>query len=758
MTGMWSDLQHATRSLWRDRTAFVVAVATLAIGLAANTTVFSLVHALEFPTLPYPQADRLVFLETNNQTRGIRGMLVSIQDAVAHRETTRTLDALTITADTSAVVEGLGGRRREGGRQVDASFFDVFGSSPRFGRTLQPIDTDTTLVISHRLWTMEHGETWREGRTLRLDGRDRQIVGVMPAAFDGDADFWMPWTPSAAGAAADDRQYPVFARLAEGHSLIDVNAELAQRSDSLATTFAETNSGWTMVAFPIAQLHGRDDRAAFFQLQAAVGLVLLVICANVANVLLARHARQRHESAIRVALGAARFDLLRARLAEGLVLAGFGGALGLLIALWSIRAVRGLGGFASTLEPTLNLTVLAASALAALLTGLLCALVPAWAEAHRSMDSIRVGGSRTTTGRGRGQQALVTAQVAGAVVLGILGTLLTQSWLARQRVDLGFSPSGVVRADVDGLATPALAEVLTTITSATGVDAAAASATVARGVDAVTPGYFDTLGIPLLDGRMLADSDRSGTELVAVVDVTRARALQPDANVVGQFVQMTDDAAAPRVRIVGVVGATRRSVMHASPTPRTYVPMTQAPPQETVQLLARGAGNRPPDARELTTAVSRASGTAIVSNAGTLAAELAQFTAPLRLMTTVLTAFALVGGVLVALGVFGATSYATSVRMREFAVRAALGSSSASLARLVFRTAAIPSAVGAVVGLALSVAAVRAVDAYLFGTTPLNPAALVWVIVLLAMVIGAAALRPAWIAARVDPARTLRND
>jgi predicted permease len=568
------DVILAWRGLKRDRGAMAVAITSLAIGIAANSTVFSLVQAIEFPRLIYPDASRLVFLESRNDVRQLTGMPISGPDAIDIAASATTLQTTSIAGDQTSVIGEGTARRRIGGRRVTASFFDVLGLAPAHGRALAPADTPGVIVLGDSLWRSAFGaDPAVVGRSVRLDGGSVIVVGVMPPRFDADADFWTP-LGSIAGFARDDRQLSVFARLAPDATFEMARRELETLSRQLSAAYPATNEHWSTFPVPLSRLHGRDSRGAFLLLQAAVGIVLLIACANIANILLARATRRYHEMAVRLSLGATRARLIRMLATESLLLSGIGGAAGIALALWGIRAARAIGGFPEVLEPGPNAIVLGFAVALTVLTGIVCGIVPALraAQAPPWLAIAAEGGRGGAAGtRGRLRAGLVGAQVACAVILGTSGALIVQSLANRQRVDLGFDPRGATRADLvitgDRYASPAaitaaVSDLFDRLDSRPEVAAAGAitfalptpaggqrpirvvgsdldlDASVRRGVEAVTPAYFAAIGVPIQSGRVFNAADRAGAAPVAIVNDELVRHLSPGGSIIGESLRL----------------------------------------------------------------------------------------------------------------------------------------------------------------------------------------------------------------------------
>jgi putative ABC transport system permease protein len=586
----------------------------------------------------------------------------------------------------------------------------------------------------------------------------------------------------------------VFARLAPGSSIDAARRELSDISQRLAEAAPATNDGWVTLPIPMTQLHGRDSRDSFRLLQAAVGVVLLIACANIANILLARGTRRRHEMALRMALGASRRNILAQLLTESVMLALAGGGVGVVLAMWGIRVARAIGGFPDVIDPTLNTRVLAFTAALSMLTGVLCGILPALrASAISPERALGEEGGRGQTGTtgGRARGVLVAVQVASAVVLGTCGALMLQTLVHRMRVDLGFDPRGVLmgsialpadryrdddtrRAAADALfeslrsraevaaagastwALPTAPGGQRALTLPSGHDAALGGS-VGRGVEAVTPGYFEAIGMPLRLGRGFGTADRAGSAPVAIVNDELARHLWPDRSPVGELLRLgAAGESAPIVTVVGVVGSMRRSVMH-NRLARVYLPYAQYPGPQ-LSIVVRARGDRATAERVLAAAAGRADASLMLENLRTADDDVSQFVAPVRLMTWLLGGFGVAGLLLAALGIFGTMSYSVAQRERELAVRTALGAERRHVIGLVLGHAMTITAAGLLPGIAAAIAAARLLGSQLFGVRPGDPTTLAAVTVVLALAALVACYLPARAAAAADPMAVLRRE
>ena len=786
------DVRFAVRSLWRSKAATAVAALSFALGIAANATVFSLVQAIEFPRLIYPEASRIVFLESNNAARGVNGMLVSAPDALDITAASTTLTAFALTADQTSVLREGTPPARVSGRRVTPEFFDALRTPPALGRVLRTDDGPGALVLSHSLWRDAFGSDRAiVGRTIRFDGGTVVVAGVMPPGFDTDAEFWVPFDPTR-GFARDDRHLTMFARLAPEASFGSAVRELEIISRRLEAEHPATNRGWSITPLPLNRMHGRDSRSAFLMLQGAVLFVLLIACANIANLLLARATRRRHEMAVRLSLGASRGRLVRGLLIESLMLATGGGGLGVLLSLWGIQFAEIYGELPAFVAPSLNILVLTFSALLAVATGLASGILPALRSAGvPPASALRQDDNRAGGSMGWLRSALVITQIACALMLATGAALLVRSLINRQHVDLGYEPRGALRADMalqaeqyrdreraritvdailDRLGRAADVEAAGAITWALPTGAggqrqltvpeqrdSALPGAVRRGIDAITPGYFRALGAPMISGRPFTDQDGRGATPVAIVNAELARHLWASRSPIGELLRLgTPDEAAPIVTIVGVVGTVRRSSMHDVPTARVYLPFGQHP-NTSVTLVVRSRGNLRTAERELHAAVASADPALFAEGVRTVEADVAQFVAPLRMIGALLGAFGALGLLLAALGVFGTMSYLVSQRQRELAVRAALGARRHDIFTLVYSGALRLTVAGLAAGLALAVISTRALGSFLYGVSATDPITFAVVAVAIAVAALGACWRPARVAASADPMTVLRQ-
>jgi predicted permease len=805
---MVDDLRFALRTLAKSPGFVFVAITSLALGIGANATIFSLVRATVFPSLPYREADRLVDLhEVSAELCTGCGVGTSYDSYREWRDRARGFESMGASREDEFVISGRDEAVRTPGALVSASLFPTLGVKPALGRGFLP-DEDRrgaprVVLLSHGVWQrMFGGEASIVGRTIRVNGVPATVVGIMPNGF-GYPEFarmWAPMGASIASAARDDRSIDVVARLAPRTSLAQARAELSSLTASIAAQFPKEYRGWTATATPVLDVLRGDSGPPFLVLLGASAFVLLIACANLANLMLARAARREREVAVRLALGAGRSRLVRMLLVECFLVAGAGAALGVLIAMWGVDAIPRLIGteipfwivFVVDWRVSLFAVVLA------VMTALAVGLIPALRASRPDLvESLKDGAQNATTSakRGRLRSALVVAQIAGALVLLAGAGLMIKTFLrARNVTDLGYDPTNVLTASVQMLqpryddrgqigtfaasveerlrAIPGItaasvehSEFLGTFVGAFGNVTVEGSTTPVldsvgpRFYKAVGTDYFRLLRIPLRRGRMFTGADRAGAPTVAVVNEAAARALWPDGDAIGKRIKLgqpNDDR--PWLTVVGIVGSTIGSPLgRTRPTGFIYVPFAQQPGRP-VSVLARTAGPPMNLASSVRAEIRAADPDAATDAVTTMEGSLSSWISPVRFFARLLTALAGLAIALAALGIYGVVSYAVSQRTREIGIRMALGATSRGILRLVIGYGVVLTAIGVAVGVVGSLALTGALRGILFETSATDPGVFIGVSVLLSLVSVAACYAPARRAVRVEPVIALRYE
>jgi predicted permease len=690
-------------------------------------------------------------------------------------------------------------------------YFDVYQIKPVLGRTFVPEEDapgkDHVVVLSHAFWQRVFGSEQNVvGREIQLNGEPYTVIGVAPPHF-GEAskvDTWVPmgFKPDETAADARGGHYlNVVGRLRPSVNITSARAELELLAAQLARQYPDSNLGWGVTMSPILDYSVRDVRPILYTLLGAVGCVLLIACANIANLLLAQGAARGREMAIRAAVGAGRGHLLRQALTENLLLAGVGGGLGVLVAHWAIRALTAFGpqDVPRLAEARVDGPMLAFMLAITLAAGLLFGLAPALRLAARPPHAVLKEGRSGGVHRDRLRSALVVAEIALALILLTGAGLLIRSAAALNRVEPGYDPTGVVAARVSlpttGYEAPdqartAFERLSERVAVAPGVAASGLASVgplegggtnglvpegrpfeVASAINSslriVSPGYLAAMRIGLRRGRGFTDLDREGAPLVMIINERLAREAFPGQDPVGKRIACCDagpDGVPSWKTVVGVVGDVRAQDMSQPADPEFYLPLAQTPHaawdwiQRSMTVAARGTGDPMrlvPGLREAVRAVDPA---VPLYQIGTMDDRITRSLAQARFSTALLTAFGAVALLLAAIGVFGVISYGVSQRTQEIGVRVALGADQGDVVRLIVRHGAALAGAGLLIGLAGALAATRLLATLLYQVSPTDPPTfLLGGAVLGACALAAAAL-PAIRAARLDPAVALRSE
>jgi putative ABC transport system permease protein len=801
MTTLLQDLRYAARMLARNPAFTSVAVAMLALGIGANTAIFSLVDAVLLRPLPFPDAERIVTLgETGKGEDASHGSSTSYLNFLDWKAESRSFEAMTIFNGWKPALTGLSEAERLPAAFVTAEVFDVLRVRPTLGRAMLPAenlpDAPPVAVVSHGFWQRRMGAD-REavGRTITLNGQAFTVIGVLPAGFHAappeiDVEVWANNSLDPHDTRGS-RYLRAMGRLKAGVTLGQARAEMKAISARLEAAYPKNDGNMTAVVLPLRRAMTADTRTPLLLLMGAATLLLLIACANLGNLLVARGVARTSEFAIRVALGATRWRLARQLLAESMTLAVAGGAAGLLLAPWGTQlllslapeSVRSAGVHT---DARLLLFTLVASATASLLAGLL----PALRVSPESLDSgLKESGRSGRAGKGvRVRNGLAVTQLALALTLLALAGLLAKSFERVGRIEPGIRPDNVWTLSLnipekrypkprqplffDGLIERAAA--------IPGVESAAVSSVLpfsgnwdriavevegrplVRASDwpegdryIVSPGYFSTMRIPLKAGRWLEEADRYDAPLVAVVDEVFSRRLSPQGSAIGTRIKLP--ARDGFASVVGIVGHVKHYGLDASSQGQIYMSHRQYP-WRWMHLVARASVSAGSLAAPLRAAVTSLDRDVPVFDVATMDALMAERSATRRFATLLASVFAGAAVALAALGLFGLLAYVTAQRMRELAIRIALGARPADIGRLVLGQGLRLGLLGTLLGLAGAAAGGRLASGMLFQVTPADPAVLAAVAVLLLAVTLAASWLPARRAARIDPMAALRAE
>jgi putative ABC transport system permease protein len=808
MIGITQDLRYAVRTLKHSPGYTLVALITLALGIGANTAIFSMIRGVLLRPLPYREGERLVFLEQPASLAGVQDARFSVPELADYRSQSRALEGIVEYHSMPFILLGDGEPSRVQTGVVSANFFDVLGVTPQLGRAFregedQPGATPV-LMLSHDYW-MNHlgGNPDIIGRTFEMNDRIHTVIGVLPPVpqYPGDNDVYMPasscpfrMNPSTRENRAA-RMLTLFGRLASGQTVEAANTEFASVSSRLRAQYPQAYPSGQGFSIRIASLQeemGRRARPTLLLLLATAGFVLLIACANVANLTLARLVRRERELALRAALGADRGRLIRQLFAEGGILALAGGLLGLGLA----AAVMGLlSAFAARFTPraseiSLDGTVLAFTVVVSLLTGLAFALLPALPSKVNLVGALRNGGAATSGGRtSRARSALVVVQVAVSVVLLVCAGLMVRSLIALQRVDPGFNPERVLTMTLDlnwsRYTSPDLIRnfhdrLLTRVEAQPGVVSAASTLVFPLGASrtlgfefeiegrprdpqvtlpqgdfrSVSPNYFRTLGIPLVSGRLFTSTDGAEAPQVAVVNRSLARHYWGEESPLGR--RISADSGKTWVTVVGVVGDVRHYGLDRNPTDELYMPFAQVPIREG-SLLVRTTGDPHTAASAVQEEIKAIDPDQPIANVETLEELRGESLASPRLTASLLTMFALLALVITGAGLAGVVAFSVSQRTQEIGVRMALGAERSEVLSMVLGEGMRLVVAGLVLGVAGALAVGRFIAGLLYGVKTTDPTTFIGVAAVLAFVAITACLVPARRATNVDPMVALRT-
>ena len=803
-SGRWmsecvGDLRYAGRTLRRSRGFAVLVIAIMALGIGANTAVFSVVNSVLLKPLPYPGAERIVTLRTVHLTSGTTERQVAIANYRDWRDHGSSFEAMaTYRAGESAVIPEA---TAEYGRtaSIDAPFFRVFGVSPILGRTFTPEETSPgtprVAVISYAYWQRQFGGDPRVlDRTIRMGITQRSIVGVMPPGFQfpGETDIWSPQTTSST--SRTQHNFLTVARLTPGVTLEQARVELNTIASRLAEQYPASNQGRGVTALPLQDELVGDVRLTLYLVWGVVGLVLLIACANTATLLLGRSTGRTREMAVRTALGAGRGRIVRQLITESLLLAMVAGVFGILLASWGVRVLVALSP-ADVIRLTairIDWGVLAFTLVTSLVTSVFFGLVPALHASRVDLiDVVKQGGGHAGVNRRtvRTRSLLVVAEVALAVVLLIGAGLLVKSLIALHRAELGFRPQNVLVSRATGVrsrqdndvffgrlmaqlaALPGVAAVGATSIPPGDLSSAASGRHYIDRIPAqrdrarepvtmmtiVAPGSFSALGIPFKRGRDFDAGDTADRPLVAIVNEALVRASLSGQEPIGRTIHCLFDRNDP-MTIVGVVGDVRQRNPALPSQPECYMPYRQhSYNNATLNIVVRTLGDPAAFAgtvRRMAAAISPE----VPLSFTTMEAQVSKGVEDPRFRALLFGIFAAFAVCLAMAGVYGVMAYGVQQRSREIALRIALGASRTSVLRLILRQGLFLTGVGLTVGLAGAVAATRLLETVLFEVRPVDTQVYLGVVLLLALVALVAGYLPARRAAVLDPAQVLKTE
>ena len=815
MNGLWQDLKHAVRMLRKKPGFTLIAVVTLALGIGANTAIFSVVNAVLLRPLPYPNADRLVAVSENSLKAP--DISVAYPDYLDWRAQQSVFEEMSARMPTGGIITGANEPERVIGRLVTPSFFSTLGVQPMLGRAFTEAEnspgTPPVMVISHGLWQRQFGgATDAIGKTITYNGASWTVIGVMPAWFDFygrtniNNDIFVPLGYLNSLEFMQDRKshtVRVTARMKPGVTIEQARSELNALSARMATQYPASNTGIGAATRSFLDDYVGDSRQSLRVIFTAVAFMLLIACANVANLMLARATTRRREIALRLALGASRWRIVRQLITESLILAFAGSAFGVLLATWGVNLLSRLdtGEWSRIEEVSIDARVLGFTFLITLLVGILSGLFPALQNSRFGLNEALKEGDRISSAGsgGRLRRTLVAAEVALALMLLVGAGLTVRSFTRLTSVEPGFDPRNVLTFRMrlpDGKYKEVsqtfafCREAMSRVSALPGVErvAVATGFPFGRAIDNgylvegqpeplpghgpsssrqdVSENYHSVLKIPLLEGRLFNAQDTEKSPLVVIVDqdfVARSFPGQPAREVLGKRLRFGGDTEGWR-EIVGVVGHVKQNSLNEDGRAQIYRPWTQITPKWKADLtrVTDMIVKTSVDPLSLIGAIKREirliDKDQPIAQVQTLDDKLSESVAPQRFTLMLLGIFALIALSLASAGIYGVMSYTVSQRTHEIGIRMALGARRRDVLKLMVRQGMSLVVIGVGLGLAGAFATTRLMASLLFNVTAKDPVTFSVVTVVLTIVASVACYIPARRATKVDPLVALRYE
>ncbi len=806
MRTIWQDLRYGARMLLKKPGFTIVAVITLSLGIGANTAIFSVVNAVLLESLPYRAPEELVLARHISETKGTRSVSVSNADFQDWRAQNRVFADLAIFRPKGFALAVGNDLEEIRGANVSASFFQLLGLNPIRGRSFLPAEdapgSERVAMLSYALWQRVFGaDEGLVGRQIKLDDKLFTVIGILPPEFKfpfrlEKAEIWTTNSILPAGMMGRGaHNFQAIARLKSGVSLQAAQTEMVAIAKRLEQENPATNRN---LSVSLVSAHGeltKDLSLTLWLLFGAVAFVLLIACANVANLLLARALSRHKEMAIRAALGAGGRRIAQQLLTESLLLSLAGGALGLLLGAWGIPLLLKLSpeNLPRINAIDLNWRVLGFTLLVSILTGALFGLAPALKVAHPDLiESLKESGKTSTAsaGRNRLRAALVIGEIAVALMLLVGAGLLINSFIRLNRVELGFDPVNVLSASLDfsprkyptgNERIVFIEQARERIRSLPGVRSVSFSSSFPfmggvyssfgiKGrpeaaynnelvpVSTIMPDYFEVMGVPLSQGRPFAVTDDKSSVGVAIINEAFARRIFPNEKPLGKSVILEVNLEKKtEFEVVGVVGNLRRVALDGEPAPEIYLPYRQAP-WTLGRLAIRTEGNALDLANAVRQQIRSLDPDQTVPNSNTIENLISRSIAPQRFNLVLLGVFAAIGLLMTLVGVYGVMTYHVAENTREIGIRVALGAQRGDILKLVVGKGLALALIGVIVGLAGALGLTRLMESLLFGVTPTDPLTFGVVASLFGLVALAACYLPARRATKVDPMVALKHE
>lgn len=802
MPGLAQDVRYALRALIKNPGFTAVAVLTLALGIGANTAVFSVLNAVILRPLPYQSPEQLTLLWTEIPTQALREGRSAYGDVERWRAQSRSFADMAVLDPVRLTLTGESGSEQVTVGRVSSNFFSVLGIQPSHGRIFSEQEAgerQRVAVISYNFWQTRFGGSHDAlGKTIVLDRVPSRIIGILPDdALRGDADIWEPHTLfanwDALRVARGAGSWMVYARLRPGVTLEQAQTEMSAIARRLDEERSSENPQGISVVPMSLYVTASTTRLALWMLTGAVSLVLLMAIANVAGLSLARSSGREREIAVRSALGASQGHIVRQLLVESLTLGVVSGAAGLFVALAGVRLMLSLrpGGLARLDEVSLDAAAFGWALAMSLLSGVLIGLAPAITAARRDLKPAFQEGGRGASGGAaarRVRRVLVAAEFALAIVLLVGAGLLTRSLLNLHNVEPGFRVERVLAMQLASPTGPNVSQrvdyfnrVLEQARALGGIESAAIASEMFIGGnpeqnvsvdgsttaapervrlrrDEISPRFFDTVGSPLIRGRDFSAADDANAPRVAIINEAMARRLWAGQDALGRrFKFGPRDSAGDWFTVVGIMRDMRRQGLEHEPIPQMFESLAQNP-SRLVTLLVRTTTDPRNMMGVVQSAVRRVDTDVPVYGVTTLEDRLDGFSAQRKFQTSLLIAFSLIALTLAAVGIYGLIRYSVATRLREISIRIAVGAERTDILLMIVREGMILSMTGLAVGLAGAMALGRLLSTLVFGITPTDPATLSVVSLLLVIVAGVACYLPARRASRVNPLMALKYE
>ncbi|MCU1265863.1 MAG: macrolide transporter ATP-binding/permease protein [Acidobacteria bacterium] len=798
------EIRYGARGLCKRPLFTVVALVTLALGIGFNTAIFSVVNAVLLAPLPYGNVNELVTIWKTSLATKTDQLPESVPNLIDLKEQNRVFEQIAALRTQQMILTDGDQPERTGGARVSANLFSLLKVQPLIGRDFlsgedQP-GAGPVVMIGHSLWQQRYGaDQGVIGRQLTVDGKSCTIVGVLPPGIyfpNPETKVYVPLVFQPKEILRGQAFLRLIGRLKPGITLAAARADMDALGVRLAQQYPIENTGAGYYVLPLHDQVVGPVRPALIMLLAAVGCVLLIACANVANLLLARAAGRRTEFAIRAALGATRLQLVRQMIIESVLLSLVGGTLGLLVALVGVPALVGISAnsIPRAAEIGINLRVLGFTAVVSLVTGVLFGLIPALRSSKQTTNALREGrrGMTASVVHQRLLSLMVISEVAIALVLLVAAGLMLRSFFSLNRVAPGFNPKGVLTIGI-GLPTESYPDIpkqaafydrlLTEIRTVPGVETAAGAIRVpmvgfnastgftiqsrpvppenAPTVDyrAISQDYFRSMGIPVFEGRDFTDREMKAAPDVVIINKTMAARFFPDGHPLGERIQVYPEPNRWR-EIIGVVGDVKLASLDADTNPAMYVPMVQNPypnALRNISLVVRTNGDPKSLVPGIRGTLRSLDKNIPISQVQTMEEIVSNSLAQRRLSMSLLVLFAVLAALLAAVGIYGVMAYLVTQRTHEIGIRLAMGARAVDVLQMVLRDGAKLAAIGVGVGLLSAFALTRVMASLLFGVSAVDPLTFAGISLLLTIVALLASYLPARRASKVDPMVALRN-